>query len=79
MLTYLQERVANQFFSNSNNMFLHVNEPTRITPTSAKVLDQFISNCPDIVSDISVLDPISTCDHCPIKATLKFKNKLKKK
>ena len=68
-----------QYFSNSSNMFLHVSEPTRITPSSAKILDQFISNCPEIMSDISVLDPISTCDHCPIKATLKFKNKFKKK
>ncbi len=68
-----------KYVTNSNNMYLHINEPTRITPRSATVLDQFITTCPELVINTDVLSPISTCDHCPISMTIKFKNSFKKK
>ena len=67
------------YLTRSNNMQLHINCPTRITPTTATILDQFVSNCPELISDIEVIDPISTCDYCPITASLKFKNNFAKK
>ena len=65
-------------FSKSNNFNLHVQEPTRITPTTATVLDQFITNIPEMLKDVRVLDPISTCDHCPIRSTILMKHKFNK-
>jgi len=62
----------------ANNFTLHVDKPTRITPTTATILDQFISNVPSLVCNVGVLDPISTCDHCPIKASFKMRNKYNK-
>ena len=31
-----------------------------------------------MVKNVEVLDPISTCDHCPIRCTVKMKHKFKK-
>ena len=66
------------YFFVSNNFKIHVNEPTRITPTTATILDQFITNISDMVKNVEVLDPISTCDHCPIRSTVIMKHKFKK-
>ena len=33
---------------------------------------------PSLVCNVDVLDPISTCDHCPIRASFKMKNKYNK-
>ena len=68
-----------KYTASSNSMVLHVNKPTRITKNKSSVLDQFISNCPRIVSDVDTLTPISTCDHSPIVAKLTFKGKFPKK
>ncbi len=65
-------------FSISNNFTLHVKEPTRITPTTATILDQFITNIPNMLKKVEVLDPISTCDHCPIRSTIVMKHKFNK-
>ena len=59
----------------SNNFTMHVDKPTRITLTTGTILDQLISNVPSLICNVEVLDPISTCDHCPIKASFKMKNK----
>ena len=67
-----------RLFTLSNNMLMHVNEPTRITATSATILDQFISNLPCSLKNVEVLAPIGNCDHCPIRATLLLKNKFNK-
>ena len=67
-----------KLFTQSNNFTTHVNEPTRITPNSATILDQFISNLPLSLKNVEVLDPIGSCDHCVIRATLHFKNKFNK-
>ena len=68
-----------KYFCNSNNMHLHINEPTRITNRSATVLDQFLSNCPELVTETKVLPPLSNCDHCVITTTLKFSNSFERK
>ena len=65
-------------FTASNNFTLHVKEPTRITPTTSTILDQFITNTPSLLKNTEVLDPISTCDHCPIRSTIIMKHKFKK-
>lgn len=65
-------------FSLSNNFTQHVKEPTRITPTSATILDQFISNIPSRMREIQVLDPISTCDHCPIRVSVLLQHNFSK-
>ena len=65
-------------FVNSNNMSALINEPTRITPTSATVLDQFLVSDQLTITDISVGAPLETSDHCEITGQLKFsKNKNK--
>ena len=37
-----------ELFTLCNNLTMHVKEPARITPTSATILDQYISNIPNI-------------------------------
>ena len=59
-------------FVNSNNMSALINEPTRITPTSATVLDQFLVSDHLTITDISVGAPLETSDHCEITCQLKF-------
>ena len=61
-------------FAASNNLIIHVDEPTRITPTSATILDQFLSNIPQCVDNINILSPLSTSDHCQISAQLNFQH-----
>ena len=65
-------------FTDSNNLEHHIKSPTRVTPTTATLLDQFISNCSAMVSDARVLTPIANCDHCPIRLTLNFSHKFNK-
>ena len=67
-----------QLFTLSNNLTIHVNEPTRITPTTSTILDQFLSNVPCSLKNIEVLAPIGNCDHCPIKSTLTLRHKFNK-
>ena len=51
-----------------------VNTPTRITDTSRSLLDLFITDCPNIINDITLLPPVSTSDHsvvlCKVKAPI---------
>lgn len=56
----------------SNNLEIHIKEPTRITSTSETILDQFISNMEDRVKNISVFEPIATTDHSTISVELLF-------
>jgi hypothetical protein len=55
------------------NFDLLVNEPTRITNSTATVLDQIVTNAPNFVKKIDVTPPISTNDHCTVGAILNFK------
>ena len=48
-------------------------EPARITENTSTILDQFLTNVPDLVEKVTVLSPLSTNDHCTISLTLKFK------
>ena len=50
-------------FAAQNHFTIHVNTPTRITSASATVLDQFLSDVPDMVKEIRVEPPISNNDH----------------
>ena len=59
-------------FVNSNNMSALINEPTRITPSSATVLDQFLLSVHLSITDISVGAPLETSDYCEITCQLKF-------
>ena len=65
-------RKLNQFVD-SNNLVTHIDEPTRITPLSRSILDQFISNIPLYVRNPRVEAPVSTNDHCSIGIDLLFK------
>ena len=60
-------------FCKSNNLTIHVHEPTRITPLSASVLDQIISTDPNFISNVNIEPPIAGCDHSVISATCSFK------
>ena len=62
-------------FCNAHNLSIHNHECTRITPTSATVLDQLLSNVPTFVRSIHVDPPVSTNDHSTLSAILNFKLK----
>ena len=57
----------------NHNFICHIDEPTRITPTSQTCLDQIISNIPNLVTSCSVTPPISNNDHCTVSAQINFK------
>ena len=57
----------------NNHLVLHIDEPTRITPHSKSILDQFISNIPRYVRNVHVDPPVSTNDHCTIGMDLLFR------
>ena len=59
----------------NHNLSHLVTEPTRITTTSATVLDQILTNAPNFVVKVEVTPPISTNDHCTVSAILNFKVK----
>jgi hypothetical protein len=56
-----------------HNLVYHVDEPTRITSTTRSCLDQILSNVPNFVSSVTVLNPVCTNDHCTVGANLKFR------
>ena len=58
----LGTRLVNLFQSSGLSQL--VNTPTRITDTSTcrSLLDLFITDCPNIINDITVLPPVSTSD-----------------
>ena len=60
-------------FCQSFNLSIHIQEPTRITSSSATILDQILTNIPSFVNSPSVLPPITTSDHCVIGTKLNFK------
>ena len=57
----------------NNHLVLHIDEPTRITPHSRSIPDQFITNIPCYVSRVQFDPPVSTNDHCTIGIELLFK------
>ena len=59
-------------FTVKYNLTCHVNEPTRITDTTATCLDQIISNIPNYVKSITVSPPVSTNDHHTVGIQLKI-------
>ena len=65
-------------FVEANQLTIHINQPTRITSTSEKVLDQFISNMPHMIKSTSIQPPVSTNNHCTVVANLLFRTKKSK-
>ena len=60
-------------FIEDNNLAKHINEPTRITETKRSELDQIISNCDNMIYNISVTTPVSYNDHHTVSGIIKFK------
>ena len=60
-----------------HNMSALVNEPTRITPTSATGLEQILAIDHLPITDNSVVSPLETSDDCEITCLLKFPKKYK--
>ena len=56
-----------------NHLTKHINEPTRITETTRSELDQIISNCDNMISNISVTTPVSYNDHHTVSGIIKCK------
>ncbi len=57
------------------NLSYLVSSPTRITNSTATVLDQILTNSINFVQEVNVTPPISSNDHCTISALLSFKIK----
>lgn len=60
-------------FVEQNHMYLHIEQATRLTPSSQTCLDQIISNVPFLIKRVSVTPPIGTSDHCVISSELDLK------
>ena len=56
-----------------HNLCYLIEEPTRITETSATILDQVLTNAPTFVKGTDVLDSVSTSDLCTITLHLNFR------
>ena len=56
----------------SQNLSHHINEPTRITDTTASCLDQILTNIPSLVTSTSVEAPICNNDHCTVGINVAF-------
>jgi hypothetical protein len=67
-----RDGVILNMFMNANHLVSHINEPTRITPTSQTCLDRIISNMTHCVKDTQVVAPLLKNDHCTIGTTLNF-------
>jgi hypothetical protein len=65
-------------FLEANHLMAHIGQPTRISPTSATILDQFISNMPNFIHKTYVEPPVSTNDHCTIGIKLLFRIRKRK-
>ena len=59
-----------QHFTNSNSLCMYVNEPTRLTPNSATILDQFIATPRLNLQNVHVSTPLATTDHCQISCSV---------
>jgi len=55
------------------NLKYLIEEPTRVTATTATVLDQILTNAPNFVNSTDILAPVSTNDHCTVAVKLNFR------
>ena len=62
-------------FTVVNGLVRHIDQPTRILLNSQTILDQFISNFPQMIKATNVLTPVGTSDHCVIAARLLFRRR----
>ena len=65
-------------FMESHHLVAHIDSPTRITPNSSSILDQFITNIPNFVKNVTVEAPVSSNDHCTVGMDLLFRIDKKK-
>jgi hypothetical protein len=56
--------------TNLYGLSILIKEPTRITSKSAKILDQVITNIPNLIKAIEIDSPVSNNDHCTISFEL---------
>ena len=56
-----------------------VEKPTRVTSTTSTIIDHIYSNCPELISDVSVDENLSLSDHFPVTCRLALEVKLGKK
>lgn len=62
-----------QFFLDANNLFSHIDQPTRCTDNCQSKLDKIVSNIPHFVKKSEVCAPLYTNDHCTICIYLLFR------
>ena len=63
-------------FAESNNLYINVHEPTRITSTTSSILDQILTSRASLVSNVCVEPPVANNDHCSVIATINIKASL---
>ena len=51
---------------------MHVEEHTRITSSTATILDQFLTNIPELVQKVAVCAPVGTTDHSTVILTFRL-------
>ena len=71
--TYQGQKLRDFCFT--NGLTIHVSEPTRVTPQSQTILDQFLSNMPQMTKSVQLLSPVSGNDHCTIGMRLLFRRR----
>ena len=54
------------------NLVNIVQEPTRITDSSATCIDLFVTNRPNFIADVNILSKFCS-DHCPVSAEINVK------
>ena len=63
-------------FVYANDLAIHITQPTRVCQSSQTVLDQIISNFPQMVKHVSISErPISLNDHSTVSANLLFRKR----
>jgi hypothetical protein len=60
-------------FMSTNNLYQHVKEPTRVTDTTASILDLIITNHPRLALNVGVGAPVHENDHRTVYGTLNLK------
>ena len=60
-----------------NGLSILINEPTRITQSSSSILDQFLTNSPNLVKSVKIDPPLANMnnDHCTVSVCLYFRIK----
>ena len=60
-------------FANDNNLTIHNRNPSRIQNNTSSILEQCLTNFPNLISHSEIFPPIGTSDHCVLSITLNIK------